>query len=343
MKTFLRGTVVTALIAGASVAQAATVGRAQTSMPSILQKSTSSQLDAALKDLDRELAKKDVSDRDRLQMTKARLLYENSRLRDAIASYEQIPSDSDYWLESLEERAWAHLRLDEPDRALAILRTIQAPLFRSIVGPESYFLVAFIRYRICDFPAVFTSLKEFQEAYRDRLTSLQALADGKASEPATKVLASLREKPLVWSTIAQQASKLPLYLHRDREMQRLASALRRSEPGASAQAMERLRELARLDLTEIKRILQKMHILEAEVIQRIHTAEKMKSRRLKPLEIADRSEVLIFKDTGEFWADELDRYQVQVNACRPMKVAEKPSAQPAVQPAAASSKRGSNL
>lgn len=270
--------------------------------------------------IDRLLTKKasDIA-RDRLLMTKGRLLFQDGDVRGSLKYYEQIPTDSDYWLEALEERGWAHLRLGEHGEALAKLKTIKAPVFDSLVGPEPYFLTGLAHLKVCDYPAIFEAIKEFQAKFRPRLVAIQTLARDGTSAAANTVISKLRTEPLNWKAVAPEAKQLPRFFHRDTLLQKRVAELKAGKGDGSAVA-RRLRELARLELKEINDIVQKMHLLEAEVIQRIHMAEKPNTRANRDVKMAS-GETLEFPDTGEYWLDELDNYHVKVSGCPTDKTA----------------------
>lgn len=314
--------IVVAMLVGSS-ANAAGSG-AKSDLPELnkaLKSATKDKTKPAHKIVDKLLANKKTDiPRDRLLMTKGRLLFQDGDVRGSIKTYEQVPSESDHWLESLEERAWAHLRLGEHGQALAQLKTIKAPLFENLVGPEPYFLTGLIHLKICDYPAIFESIKEFQTKFRPRLVAMQSLGKSGTNDAAAKVIAKLRTQPLVWKTIAPEAGQLPRLFYRDTQFQNRVAEMKAGRNDGKP-AARRLQQLANRDLQEISNILQKMHLLEAEVIQRIHLAEKPNKRANRDVKIAKGEEVLEFRDTGEYWLDELDNYHVNVNGCPTAKTA----------------------
>ena len=251
---------------------------------------------------------------DRLLMTKARLVYQDGDMKKAIELYQQIPSASDYWLESLEEKAWAYLRIGEHGNALASLNTLKAPLFEPLVGPEPYFLAGLIHLRVCDYPKIFDSIKEFKEKFRPRLIAIQELSNKGTSKAAREVMQKLSSEPLVWKTIAAEAKELPRLFHRDKILAARVKAMQKGQ-ATSAYVMARLQQLAKQDMQEISDILQKVQLLEAEVIQRIHMAEKPNTRANRSSTIARNADTLVFPDTNEYWMDELDKYHVNVKGC----------------------------
>ncbi len=291
-------------------------------------------IDHLLEKSAKEVAKPGAVPSDRLLMTKARLLYQDGDVRGALKVYKQVPSDSDWWIESLEERAWGHLRIGEHGPALAQLNTLKAPMFKPLVGPEPYFLTGLIHLRVCDYPKVFDSIKTFKTEYRERLVAIQTLAKAGQTESSLKALAKLQAGPLTLHTIISEANLLPRFLLRDREFVQHLENLKKeqSKKGQSESfaltnqskalanqsltlASRRLKALAERDLKEMSEILKKMQLLEAEVIQRIHIAEKPKGRAHRAVDLPKGEEVLVFNDTGEFWLDELDNYYVNTKGC----------------------------
>jgi hypothetical protein len=303
------------LIAALVIGSAAQAGpRDASDFNKALELATQDKTKAAHKIVDRLLSAKTDIPRDRLLMTKGRLLFQDGDVKASLTFYEQVPTDSDHWLEALEERAWAHARMGEHGQALAQLRSLKAPLFEPLVGPEPYFLTGLIHLKICDYPKIFDAIKEFQAKYRGRVVAMQQLARTGNSEAAQKAIAKLRTAPLAWKTIATEASQLPRLFHRDTILIARVNAMKTGGSDASP-IFKRLQQLAQRDNKEISDIIQKMHLLEAEVIQRIHMAENPKNRGNRNEDLKKGEEVLVFADTNEFWLDELNNYHVNVKGC----------------------------
>ena len=63
-------------------------------------------------------------------------------------------------------------------------------------------------------------------------------------------------------------------------------------------------------------MIRKLHIVEAEVIQRLHLDENLKGKRAKRENPVPRSsDILTFPVTKEVWLDELDSYHAEVKDC----------------------------
>jgi len=104
------------------------------------------------------------------QMTRGRLYFQADQLDKAYASYDLVSKSSDYWFESIEEKAHVMGRKGEFAKALALLQTTFAESFQSVIGPEPYFVAALTDLKICDYSAIFKVTKQFKERFRTRTT-----------------------------------------------------------------------------------------------------------------------------------------------------------------------------
>lgn len=318
--------------------------------------------------------KQSLFDRDQITMARARLSFQASELNEALKSYESIERSSDYWLESLEERAWTNMRLGRPEQSLNDLKTLLADVFAPQVGPEPFYLQAFINLKICDYNQIFSSLEAFKKRYRSRIVALQKLASQGSTPSSEAVLEKLASTPITWNSAGYQSAELPRYFHRDEQMndqlhllqlmkqeEETIASLRSEEgerawfKGASAphqaflrvlqswpqrklagrKVMQRqFQKLAQQELADIHSIVQKMHIIEAEAIQRMTLVDRERLQANRPadkdkksgstseksLQLASQSssDQLVFPVKAgerEVWIDELDHYQFSIKGC----------------------------
>jgi hypothetical protein len=92
---------------------------------------------------------------------------------------------------------------------------------------------------------------------------------------------------------------------------------------AKSAAFTRVKEVAKLEAKEIKQVLTKMHIIEAEVIQQIsfaskELAQKVNSVNIKVGSTGSKSKyAMTFPLENEVWLDELSNYKVDISkACQ---------------------------
>lgn len=99
------------------------------------------------------------------RITMARTFYSAGQYDDALRYYEQIPQESTYWLDALFESSWAYFQVDEYNRALGNLHSLNSPFFNDQYYPEAPILQAVILFYNCQFEQVRLTLDEFNYVY----------------------------------------------------------------------------------------------------------------------------------------------------------------------------------
>ncbi len=245
-------------------------------------------------------------------MNQARSLYENNKLEKAIELYTKVKPNSDFWLESIEERAWAKTRLGQFEPALADLKSIASSVWSSQVGPETYMLSTFVSLKICAFKDVSKKIGIFKKEISPRVEILEKLKDGEISESQWTVLAQLKDSQLNMVNLGKLVDQFPRYFFRDKE---LISHVKSNDRD---KMKSRLQQLATSDLDEIELNLKKMKIMEVELIQNVMTMDensKSKKERLA-FEKVDKNKAISFPiSNDEVWLDEVGHYQVKAQKC----------------------------
>lgn len=297
---------------------------------------------------------------DHMNITAARLLYQSGFLDAAIQYYEKVPKNSDFWLEAQEEMGWAFIRKGEPQNALAKTMSLMAPVFTDQVGPESVFLHALGQLKICDYPGVAKSLTTFRERFRPKAQVLVDLAKTGVSADSEVLVQKLKVGRTSTEDLGAAAKRLPRLSVRDQllagyaqsqkqleEEARMAAELyARSLTGGTDQvgfqasilelkkqvdsrvqtaksaSFGRVQQLAQSELKEFELILQKLHIVEAELIQQISQAERViaatdgQSKTKPEAKVGTTGSTaqdrMIFPFQGEVWFDELANYRITV-------------------------------
>lgn len=253
-----------------------------------------------------------ASDKD--SMNKARELYEKGKLESAIGIYSKIKPSSDFWLEALEERAWAYTRQGKFEEALADLQSISSPVWAPQVGPETYMLSTFVSLKICAFKDVIKKTDIFKKRMLPRVDALQAIVDQPMPPATWDVLAKTKSSTVTMSGLGQNAEKFPRYFFRDAKLLSLV------KKGKKAQAEARLKKLAQADLDEIETNLKKMKIIDVELIQNVLTMDKDQKAKSSDLSFKgiDKNKSVSFPvrgDDDEVWVDEVGHYQVKAENC----------------------------
>jgi hypothetical protein len=303
---------------------------------------------------------------DLMNMTAARFLYENGYMDAAINYYKKVPKKSDLWLEAQEEIAWSYIRKGEAQNTLAITQSLVIPEFKNMVGPETIFVRALGEIKVCDYPSVANSLTMFKERYRPRVVELMKLTQN-ANTPATKdYIARSKKQRLKLIDLKENAAKLPRLITRDetlaqniaveKEMEREADiaagiygrslANGTSKVGLQGElevfkqmidtqilksrnaSLGRIKSLAQEEIEDTHRILQKLHIVEAEILQQTLAIQKITKATEKSKEIekkgtsiaATRDQITFPAEDGQVWFDEIGKYKVDVvKGCQAIK------------------------
>ena len=261
-------------------------------------------------------------EQDQIDLALARTYFQQPNLQKAIQHYRKVPSDSDSWLEAQEEMAWTYLRLNQHNKTISALATVTSPVFSRVIRAEPYFLKSLTHLQICDYKGVFKTTQVFKKNFGKRAPALQQLVDQGSSPAAEAAIDLLKYSPLKMTSVGKQAPQLPSLFWRDQFFQRHILNWRRTNRGTYRQsAMKRLRDLARQDVAEISGMIQKMHIVEAEVIQRLHMDVHLTDTKVKQQNQKDSKDKLYFPYTSEVWLDELDSYQAKVKDCPTLRKA----------------------
>lgn len=293
---------------------------------------------------------------DLMTMTAARLLFQNGFLDAAVKYYEKISKSSDYWFDAQEEIAWAQIRKGEPQNAIALTKTLVAPAFASQVGPEPFFLRSLSQIKVCDYPAVVSTLNDFRNRFKPRTTELKKLTESASTPAVARLVERLKKGPAKLTDLGPDAAALPRFVTRDSALVQNVAAEKaleaeaklagelyaRSLSGGTAtvgfqgrlesfkkavdtrtQAARsatygRVKSLAEEEIGEISTMLQKLHIVEAELLQQISIADRVISatqgRSTQKLGTtgSQAKDKVWFPVEGETWFDEYSNYKVDI-------------------------------
>ena len=108
----------------------------------------------------------------------ARIFYSTAQYELALKYYDKIPVESQEWLAALLESAWAFFQLDNFEKALGNLHTLESPYFASEYYPETHVLRAVIYFTTCNYDEVRKTVDRFLGVYKDLKEKLDGyLAD----------------------------------------------------------------------------------------------------------------------------------------------------------------------
>lgn len=100
----------------------------------------------------------------------ARIYYSTKHYESAMEAWSKVPQSSEYYLDALFEESWAFFQVDELDRALGNIHTINSPYFSESFYPESIVLKAVIYFGMC----MFEDAQHVVETFRSKYEPFQA-------------------------------------------------------------------------------------------------------------------------------------------------------------------------
>jgi len=299
-------------------------------------------------------SKQTVFGADLIASTYGRVLYQKGDLDGALAEFLKVPKSSTLWTEALEERAWTHLRRNDYAKATGDITTLMAPPLSKLVGPESYFLANLTSFKICDYPRLFKTSELFKQRHRGRLKIIEDLSQKGLSPTLSTVLDRFDQQGVSVEAAGPLIDTIPRGVLRDRQfvraietrrqwlsdikkmetlkgammgpqeaLERMNEQARRNIDQLRQAAAQRTREVAKTEVKEYRVVLNKLHLLEGQVIERLHVDENLKGPRNALAKADDKGEVLVFPYEGnEIWFDELDNFKARVKDCPGLKGAQ---------------------
>lgn len=280
-------------------------------------------LDAAIADLKKVILRADSGSilKDDARKTLARLYYEKGDFAKADFLYQQIEMNIVEQAQNLLERAWSHYRVGDPERAMGLLYSFEAPSYTNSFTPEFYILKSFIYKDVCHYKKAMEVLGHFKERYG---RALDAIYQRRPPQENQAMLLVILNKP----RIKQKWRFLKLL---DKEKLRFD---KETDPALKAY-LEKLYEL-KIEEAESKfRILildeyekmanamlrfeEEAHLMEYEIgldmYQRVYDYH-YSSDKSEEMSGKDGRKKAIYTFQGEFWNDELDDYKVVLpNKC----------------------------
>jgi tetratricopeptide (TPR) repeat protein len=296
-------------------------------------------------------AKNNPIDPDLMTITAGRLLYQNGFLDASLKYYEKISKKSDYWFQAQEEMAWAYMRKGEPQNAMALTKTLTYPHFKGWVGIESYLLSSFASLKVCDYPGVLSTMKAIKPQYGEHLVALEKLSTDPRQPAVDALMKAMNSGAVSPTTLGKDAHMLPTQANRDEVLTMLVrrgqymskesevaeqlytksltfgnlqgqfetlknQVLNRADMTKGA-GYQRVQELAKAELEDSKQVMQRLRIVEVEMIQQVDSASKFlkhanASESKKGTTGSGVKYAMNFSNDKEIWFDELSNYKVDV-------------------------------
>jgi hypothetical protein len=257
------------------------------------------------------------SDQDYKHLTLAREAFAEKDFKKALSLYDKVSKKSEYWALSREEKAWAHLRLNETAEVLASTRTLLSPPLNQLGLYEAYIIQSLTELRTCRYEDAFKTLSSFKKHKLHRIKKLEDLAEGKTSQEVAETL--MKSEKIGFLRI-----ELPDLVHLDHTVFSLIQKNSSSAPQSSIPSLEkitilakRLQVLAQTELEEIKKVVTKLKLIEVEAEQRVvrDAQDGFKTEKSGAFKKTDYNK-MIFPADDNPWIDELDQFEVAMQVCK---------------------------
>ena len=278
---------------------------------------------------------------DSLQINTARTWYGAGNYPRAIESYSRVSRASEYWPDAQFERAWAHFRVDDLNGALAQLLPFDSGFFSTWYYPEADLLRIYSMFLMCKFPEAEAQMAHFADKYKPvhkALKSADGMSDTEAFEAArtyrkngkTSDLPEMIWRP--WATEERFGQSVEAVASANDELKRMKAIASNPFSDSARTWLEERR--ATVIEAEGKRVKERFSAQESELQGMLTNSEmfildilRMKQQMFeqaaltgKELEAAKavkRTERIRkggqeWPFEGEFWADELGYYKVDV-------------------------------
>lgn len=239
----------------------------------------------------------------------ARTSFKKQHYSKAISTYQKIPRDSLLWPISLEEIAWSYLANQQEDLVLATTKTLMAFPLNEMGFYESYLIQGIAELKSCRYDGVFKTIDLFKKNQLIRIKNLEVIAEGK-HQLTYPLIKSIRKND---RSINSLLPKLPELSHLDQIIYNQAM-----EKNANKTiVLNRLKELAKQELDEIKTIMVKLQVLKVEAEQRVIRDAKLGLNQQSQSKFKETDfNQMIFPVDEEPWVDELGQFEVAMKACQ---------------------------
>jgi hypothetical protein len=233
----------------------------------------------------------------------ARKAYANHQIEKAIGLYSQVSKESPYWGTALEEKAWAHLKLNQTSQVLALTKTLHSFPLNQLGYYESYVIQGLAELRTCRYSDVFKTIENFKTHKSERIKKLENLADDQTASTLAKTIVDSQN-------LKDFQADTPELAYLDKK---LISAMKSKN---TEQVQKRLQILAQDELKEIEKVVTQLKLIEVEAEQRVvrDAQNGFQTKSQGTFKKTNYNE-LIFPADDDPWIDELGQFEIAMQAC----------------------------
>ncbi len=115
------------------------------------------------------------------QITLARFHFELAQYKEAIKAYDKVFRQHPLWFDSLTEKGWTQVRLQQYPEAIGNMYTLHSPFFKSVFKPETYVIRTIGYLNMCQFPDADKTLAYLEDVYPTWRTLVSEYSEKKLS------------------------------------------------------------------------------------------------------------------------------------------------------------------
>lgn len=240
-------------------------------------------------------------------ISRARQFYKNKNYNSAINEYSKIQIGSDRWALAKEELGWTYFRMQEHSKALAQVRSLTNDYMSTQIDLEPFLLQSIVLLYNCDYKAVYQTLKDVRSRMAPYVGAMEKLTKSQWNEEQQNSLQTLIQDKTHRNLKPEQFNLLPRQFYLDK------SAAAAIKTGNASGLRARIQQLADMADKRNHKLLQNLHLVEVEAIQRAFVPNNFKGKQR--MAIPNDQDILIFNNDKELWADEIDKVQADVDLC----------------------------
>jgi len=261
-----------------------------------------------------------------IRKTLARLLYEKGKYRESDDLYSEIEKSIRLQSRNFLERAWAHYRMENPEKSMGLLYAFEAPSFQNYFTPEYYMLKSFIYKDVCHYKRAMTVVHDFRERYGDSLENIYKRGAPEDNSALMLVILNKAKVNRTWNFLELLSrerleianitdSKLKTHLEKIYDLQ-----ITKSKAELRLKVDEEYEKIA----NELLRYEENAHLMEYEIgldmYQRVYQYHYDEENEDVSGKKKGNKGKVVYKFQGEFWNDELATYEVILpNKCNSME------------------------
>ncbi|MFB6262615.1 MAG: hypothetical protein ABEL76_03155 [Bradymonadaceae bacterium] len=281
-----------------------------------------------------------------------RLFYSTGDYETSLKYYDAVARESPRWPQSLLESSWARFQLDEYNRALGNLHSLNSPFFSDSYNPEGPILSSVIYFYNCKYDRVRHELDKFEREYKPIKKGLKRILDEQSDASSMfdwyqayrngQVELRPRVRATVDSALADRevGSKVQVVAEIDREKKRIQgqpASWRESSLGqkvlqnlslARSFAVDRAGSLIRQRLDRAHQKLKDLFNQKKKILFEVARAERgnikdeiragmeieKQKKKSSGRAVAVSDKQMYWKFRGEYWRDELGHYVFDVTS-----------------------------